>query len=509
VVNEGRGIPGPRHVWGKAMNERRQDGQVIALATFIDAIRDAGYRGTPAAISELVDNAIEAGATNVTIELAWSNGETAVWVADNGCGMTPETMRVALQFGGSTRFDSRVGLGRYGMGLPGSSISQALRVDLYSWTTQGAGWWTFLDVPMIRAGEMAMVPKARRAVAPVGPHATTSGTIVHWTGCDRIPAATPRLLRDIHETLGRVFREYIWKGVSITVNDVEVVPVDPLFLRASAGPVGATPYGPPLTFPVDLQDSRHRRQSTVVAQFVELPIAAWEGLSNAEKRKRRISKSPGISILRAGREIDAGWFFMGSKRKENYDDWWRAELRFSPELDSFFGVTHTKQGIHPTPEIEAILTPQMERVAHDLNARVRKAFLDVRAAAPNTRATDYAAARDHRLEPPKRAVRRGAAKPKTRGLTYSIEHAKLPDQRFFVVRVSDGNVRMVLNEDHPFFRVVYGDNRRRDATQDRLAQLELLLLAAARAEVQCNGRNRVDARAYLQRWSDALGTFLT
>lgn len=485
-------------------------GQIIALATFIDAIRDAGYRGIPAAISELVDNAIEAGATNVTIELGGEADRTSVWVADNGCGMTPETLPLALQFGGSTRFDSRVGLGRYGMGLPGSSMSQALRVDVYSWTSQGQPWWTFLDVAMIRAGDMTAVPKARRAVPPVGPRETTSGTIVHWTGCDRIPAITPRLMREIHETLGRVFREYIWAGVSITVNDVEVAPVDPLFLRPSSAPTGAVAYGPPLLFPVDLRDGGRRRQATVSAQFVELPIAAWEGLSKADKRRHRISKSPGISILRADREIDAGWFFMGSKRKENYDDWWRAEVRFSPELDGPFGVTHTKQGIHPTPEMEAILTPQMERVAHDLNARVRKAFLDVRAAAPSTRATDYAAARDHRLEPPKKAVRRGPGRcSKTRGLTYSIEHAKLNEPRFFVVRVSDGSVRMVLNEEHPFFRVVYGDNRRRDATQDRLAQLELLLLAAARAEVQCNGRKRVDTRAFLQQWSDALGTFLT
>jgi len=486
-----------------------KNGEIIALATFIDAIRDAGYRGTPAAIAELVDNAMEAGATNITIELWTTDDGTSVYVADNGCGMPPETIRLALQFGGSTRFDSRAGLGRYGMGLPGSSISQALRVDVYSWTTRGAAWWTFLDVPMIRGGALVAVPKPRRATPPVGPRETTSGTIVQWTHCDRIPSITPRLLREIHETIGRLFRTFLWAGATITVNGVEVQPVDPLFLRPSAAPVGARQYGPELIFPITLRDGNRKRHATVTAQFVELPIAEWEGLSNAEKRKYRISKSPGISILRADREIDTGWFFMGSKRKENYDDWWRAEVRFSPELDTFFGVTHTKQGIHPTAEIEAILSPQMERIAHDLNARVRKTFLRVRATEPNTRAIDYASARDHRLEPPKRAVRRGAMKAKTRGLTYSIEHAKLPGPRFFAVRISDGRVRIILNEDHPFYTVVYGDNRKRDATQDRLAQLEMMLLAAARAEVQCVRKEKVEARAFLQQWSDALRTFLT
>lgn len=484
-------------------------GTIIALATFIDAIRDAGYRGTPAAIAELVDNAIEAGATSVTIELKADEGGTSVVVADNGSGMSADTMRLALQFGGSTRFDSRDGLGRYGMGLPGSSISQAQRVDVYAWTSPSSYWWTFLDVAMIRTGSLERIPKPRRAVPPAGPRGTSSGTIVHWTLCDRIPAITPRLLRDLHETLGRVFREYLWAGVTITINDAPVSPFDPLFLRDSAGSVGAVAYGPQLRFPVDLREGGRRRRAVVEAQFVELPIAEWEGLSNAEKRKQRISKSPGISILRAGREIDVGWFFMGSKRKENYDDWWRAEVRFSPELDTFFGVTHTKQGIHPTPEIEAILTPQLERVAHDLNARVRKTFLRVRATAPSTRAVEFAAARDHRLEPPKRAVRRGATTARTRGLTYTLEHAKLTGPRFFAVHVSDGKVRIILNEDHPFYRVVYGDNRRRDATQDRLSQLEMLLLAAARAEVQCGRKDGVEARAFLQQWSDALRTFLT
>ncbi len=28
------------------------------------------------------------------------------------------------------------------------------------------------------------------------------------------------------------------------------------------------------------------------------------------------------------RESDYGWFFMGPKRKENYDDWWRCEVAF-------------------------------------------------------------------------------------------------------------------------------------------------------------------------------------
>ena len=53
-------------------------------------------------------------------------------------GMDPFTLRQALRFGGSTRFGDRSGLGQYGMGLPGASLSQARRVTVYHGNPQAA-----------------------------------------------------------------------------------------------------------------------------------------------------------------------------------------------------------------------------------------------------------------------------------------------------------------------------------------------------------------------------------
>ena len=106
---------------------------LVAIRSFIQATRDSGYKSTSAALAELVDNAFEAEASSVEIELVESpvTGEKRVIVTDNGGGMSPSTMQLALQFGGSTRFNSRRGAGRYGMGLPNSSLSQTRRVDVY------------------------------------------------------------------------------------------------------------------------------------------------------------------------------------------------------------------------------------------------------------------------------------------------------------------------------------------------------------------------------------------
>ena len=42
----------------------------------------------------------------------------AIGILDNGDGMTPETLRLALQFGNGTHLSDRKGIGRFGMGLP-------------------------------------------------------------------------------------------------------------------------------------------------------------------------------------------------------------------------------------------------------------------------------------------------------------------------------------------------------------------------------------------------------
>src|SRR5687767_6171175 len=84
---------------------------IIELNHFIQATRDSGYKGTASAIAELIDNAYEASATCVNIRLHDSENQQppTVVISDNGTGMPPTVLRLALRFGGSTRFNSRKG----------------------------------------------------------------------------------------------------------------------------------------------------------------------------------------------------------------------------------------------------------------------------------------------------------------------------------------------------------------------------------------------------------------
>src|SRR5579862_5644043 len=123
-----------------AERPRAPDCPIIALDRFIQATRDSGYKGTASAVSELIDNSLQASADEIQVLLAEVEGEfpVDVKVIDNGCGMDPFTLRQALRFGGSSRFGDRSGLGRYGMGLPNASLSQARRVAVYTWQSSSA-----------------------------------------------------------------------------------------------------------------------------------------------------------------------------------------------------------------------------------------------------------------------------------------------------------------------------------------------------------------------------------
>ena len=101
----------------------------------IESQRKSGYKNTARAAREIVDNAFEAGAKNVWIVLKRPTEEerskherrdavSAVAFIDDGPGMLPKMARYALSWGGGTHFDDPTGIGRFGFGLPNSSINQ-------------------------------------------------------------------------------------------------------------------------------------------------------------------------------------------------------------------------------------------------------------------------------------------------------------------------------------------------------------------------------------------------
>ena len=121
--------------------------------TFINSLRDVGYNTTTSALCEHVDNAIQADASEVRVYFNQSGQKGSynidALVYDNGRGMAPHVLQVAMSFGGSMYFDNRDSIGRFGVGMKTAALSMAPAVEVYSWTEPGAIYTMTLDVKEI------------------------------------------------------------------------------------------------------------------------------------------------------------------------------------------------------------------------------------------------------------------------------------------------------------------------------------------------------------------------
>ena len=178
------------------------DGQlefsIIDIRMTVEAMRDSGYKSTTHALAELIDNSIEGGATAIEIfGISRRDGHTGritlkeLAVLDNGEGMEKNTLRGSLRYGHGTR-QQRQGIGRFGLGLPNSSMSQARRVDVWSWQSGITNaLHTRLSVDEVERGtseisepELHPIPDVYRDASRSG--FGDSGTLVVWTNLDRV-----------------------------------------------------------------------------------------------------------------------------------------------------------------------------------------------------------------------------------------------------------------------------------------------------------------------------------
>lgn len=470
---------------------------LLVPSNFIRAVRESGYVSLSTALAELVDNAIQAKATNIAIDVRRRPGSPhpEIEVADDGTGMSRREIGLCLRFGGSSRYDARESFGRFGMGLPAASLSQARRVEVVAWQGDGPELEVALDVDEIAAGEPATL-----RVRQVGHSTTTSGCRVTWRSCDRIEYRRLGWLeRALRRDLGRMYRRFLSSGLNLTLSGVAVDAQDPLMLTTTVE--GATAH---LAFePLDYELRTSTGESAWVrVRFTSLPVHRWHRLDKIAKSRLGIVGGGGVSILRAGREIAHGWHLMGGKRKENYDDWWRCEIEFQPALDEHFGITINKQGIRPSAELREALEPELEPIARLLNARVRQAFEDVKFQASAEVSCRIAESADRDLPVLRKGRGRGASGP----LNYRISTTQLSPDAMLATSLRSNTLDVQLNVDHPAFAALYQplQTLADDAGAELRTSLELFILAFARSIAV----SASDADRLLADWGSTYGRML-
>jgi len=149
------------------------------------ALRDSGYRNTAYAIAELIDNSVQAGAHNIellccdrVIPVNKKERRTIhqIAVADDGCGMDEVVLENSLQYGNGTRLMDRSGIGRFGVGLLNSSISQGKLVEVYTWKNGQKPLYSYAAVEDDNEYVPVPIAKEQEVHEPVVADATPTAT---------------------------------------------------------------------------------------------------------------------------------------------------------------------------------------------------------------------------------------------------------------------------------------------------------------------------------------------
>lgn len=379
---------GGRAVLGRIL----KDGATVPLflgQTLVNSLRDLGYNNTTSAVCEHLDNSIQWGASEVRIYFNQrgkkGEGEVDVLIVDNGKGMAPNVLKVAMSFGGSMVFDDRRGIGRYGMGMKTASLSMGPVLEVYSWQEPKAYYNMTLDVEEIGSDRRNLVelpdptlltdfpsevtdiltkpmvwPREEQhllapTTAQLGEALGNSGTIIYIPNCDRLTYKKAQTLSEhAIKEMGRVYRRQIAAGIKIYVNNRRVEAFDPTFWMEDARHwklAELTTKRSRLfnTYPVEIpviEGSSVLRQVTV--RVYALPFEEWMGLSRKIlKNDLHMFEPLSVSFMRNDREVHIGSIpeLVGKAHADGA--WVRVQVDFSGELDEAFGVAANKQGVRP------------------------------------------------------------------------------------------------------------------------------------------------------------------
>lgn len=355
-----------------------------SAARLTESLRDIGY-DFPAAVADIVDNSVMAGASHVDVSIEFAGEESYVAIADDGEGMTGNGLVEALRFG-SRRAYARSDLGRYGLGLKTASLSQCRSVTVVTCRRSSPCNVSvrMLDLDLIAEWDEWLVVEPHRV--PVIDRsaeqlAAEPGTVVIWRKLDRVlPERRPdggfarrrldSLAAKTAEHLGSVFHRYL-EGIGgrelvISVNGQKVEPWNPFA------------PGEPTTTELPLQ--RFELNVGDIAGTVGLRrfvLPARDEFSSLEEFERysgplKWNRQQGIYVYRANRLVQwGGW--NGIRGIDEHTKLARASLEFDTDLDSVFNINVAKMRVTLPPQIRHMLDRPINELCAHADDRYRKA----------------------------------------------------------------------------------------------------------------------------------------
>lgn len=365
----------------------------------IESLGALGYT-LEAAIADLVDNSIDARATEVDVNFHWDGLGSYIAVSDNGHGMSALGLQKAMGIaskGPRTQRDSGE-LGRFGMGLKTASFSQALRLSV--WTREqgeqpNVRVWDLNHVVKVGQWQLLHEPDeaGQRVYGNAADSLVGSGTVVLWQRLSKLvdelaglddEAAHRHFLEAVarvEEHLAMTFGRFIAVGKRKTIS--------PLVLRINGALL--TAWDPFLQGHADTFERPNERlqiegQSVIVRPFTLPPKRRLSDEEYAQAAgPRGWLEQQGFYLYRNNRLIVAGgWLGLPRLRSDEKHVLARISIEVSSELDQAWSVDVKKSTAHPPIALRGSLT----RTAKATRADAQRVLSSIVRTAASAKADD-------------------------------------------------------------------------------------------------------------------------
>lgn len=522
-----------QRAYASSRAKRSRFGLMVPEA-FVRGIRDIGYRSNGDAIAELIDNALQAFADRVDVLFGYE-GTTSnkkpmqLAVVDNGHGMEADMIRMAVMWGGTHRENDRRGLGRYGYGLPCSSVSLGRRFSVISHVADGSFRSVTLDLDAITAGHYTdvsgdiVVPEpvpadppefVRRHIAEAYPNGLRSGTIILIEKLDRLEWTTAQGLRDnLCRQFGVTYHKLRGEA-ALFVDGAFVEPIDPLFLTpgfhlAELDTDRSNPFDPVRIEVRDPESSAYLgavtlRYAWFPPSFGSIDKGRDAVGMNANPRFSILKDYHGLIFSRNGRLIDIQTRTPWTSFINN-DRYIKVEVEFSATLDEAFGVTTSKQQVTVSQFMwDRLREAGLPKAIEQLRNKVKEAKAERRQEALSPGAGRQRLS--ERTMAVAAALGEHGSDPKQWNLAlwespYRLEYEHLVGHPFFSVEHERGVRTLRLNTAHRFFEDIYDS---RMSTPELRSALEILLFSFGDAILEGPTDDLQRTSDQLQSWSNRL-----
>jgi hypothetical protein len=346
--------------------------------TLISATRHIGY-SLEAAVADLIDNSIAAGAKTIDIFFDDVVANPYIAILDDGSGMDDVELTNAMQYGSAdpNKARSENDLGRYGLGLKTASMSQCKTMTVVSKkeTTSARRWdldyiekhkdlvWPLL---MLDNEEWQDLPCVENLVK------MKTGTLVLWNKIDFGGAYDETTFDDamykMTEHLSLVFHRYLHgevdiRKIKIRVNGNALKAKDPFLQYCSGEKHG---HQCKATQPLGVGKNRIMLQAFTLPHNKELTDKMRESLGT----ERQLKRTQGFYIYRNKRLITYGSWF-GLKAQGEFFKLARVKVDIPNSLDMKWSLDVKKSIAIPPKQVVSGLRAYVDSVVKQSKNAIR------------------------------------------------------------------------------------------------------------------------------------------